>query len=226
MYVPQKAMVIVAHQDDEALGCGATIKKWSNGGSEVTVVYVTNGSTGIDQSEKHKKNIVVCRNKEVSAAASILSFSYSFMNYECQNITDNKHLFHGIISVIRQYKPEIILTHSFQDKHRDHRVIHNVVKEAAWKSYENIHPELGNRHYVRDVWGIEITDLHPSVDIVVDVTYYMQFKLKAIESYRSQNQILENIRPFVEGLGSVRGYMINAKYGEAFKRISVLPVSL
>ena len=224
--VPKKVMVIVAHQDDETIGCGATIKKWSDKGSYIKVVFVTDGSTGIDQSKKYEKEIINYRNREVDVVSSILSFSYDFMNYECQNILDTKLLFHSIISVIRNYKPEIVLTHSLQDKHRDHRIIHNVVKEAAWKSNENILPELGKCHCVKDVWSIEITDLHPSVDFVVDISEYMEFKLKALDVYCSQNKILGDINSFVGGLGTVRGYAINAKYGEAFKRMSYLPISL
>ena len=41
---PKKVLVFVAHQDDETIGCGATLKKWSLQGSKVKVVFMTNGS--------------------------------------------------------------------------------------------------------------------------------------------------------------------------------------
>lgn len=38
-----KILVIVAHPDDEALGCGATIVKHTQNGDKVQVVFVADG---------------------------------------------------------------------------------------------------------------------------------------------------------------------------------------
>ena len=38
-----------AHPDDETLGCGATIAKWSKNGEEVHVLIMAEGSTSRDK---------------------------------------------------------------------------------------------------------------------------------------------------------------------------------
>lgn len=41
----KKVMVIVAHPDDEVLGCGATIARHSDSGDEVALLVMTDGET-------------------------------------------------------------------------------------------------------------------------------------------------------------------------------------
>ena len=38
-----KILIIVAHPDDEVLGCGATIAKYTKNGNEVQVVFLADG---------------------------------------------------------------------------------------------------------------------------------------------------------------------------------------
>ena len=52
----KNVLVFAAHHDDETLGCGATISKLSDLFSNITVVFFTNGDTGIDQTKKYEKN--------------------------------------------------------------------------------------------------------------------------------------------------------------------------
>ena len=224
---PEKVLVIAAHQDDETIGCGGTIKKWASCGCEIVVVFVTDGATGIDQTEKYGENIVEQRKEESQIVKNILGISdIIYMGYKCQNIINDQKTFHRFISLIRSYRPDIILTHCSKDKHRDHRVVSEIVKEASWKAQENIHKNLGNVHFVRDVWGFEITDLHSEVDFVVDISDFYEDKEKAMKTYMSQRNIVKDIDRYINGLAIVRGYEIGKKYGEAFSRISHLPISI
>ena len=68
----KKLIVFAAHPDDETIGCGGTIKKLSQNGCEVIVVFATTGNTGIDQSRSYEKNIKSIRLKEANSAAKIL----------------------------------------------------------------------------------------------------------------------------------------------------------
>ena len=51
----KKILVIAPHPDDEVLGCGGTIKKYSKRGNEVYLCIVTKGYTP-DWSEEFIKN--------------------------------------------------------------------------------------------------------------------------------------------------------------------------
>ena len=222
-----KILVIVAHQDDETIGCGGTIKKLSSMGNKVEVIFVTDGKTGIDQRNLYGKDIVSVRMSEAKQASEILGVDkISTLSVPCQNVnSDDQDLFHKVISKIRKFKPSVVITHSNKDKHRDHRAVSNLVVESCWKSSENIHSELGKTHVVDDVWAMEITDLL-DVDYVVDITNYIDFKLEAMKIYESQEQVINGIFDHIIGLSKVRGYSIGVKHGEGFKRISKTPAQI
>ena len=127
-----------------------------------------------------------------------------------------------MISKIREVKPNIVITHSNNDKHRDHRAVSDLVVESCWKAGEDIHSELGETHVVDDVWAMEITDMI-DVDYVVDVSDYMDYKMKAMDIYQSQENVINGINNNIMGLAKVRGYSVGVSYGEGFKRISKTP---
>lgn len=222
----KKILVFAAHQDDETIGCGASIKKWSDLGNEVHVCFVTDGATGKEQG-KEFGDIVSTRMQEAKKAADILGVSeISSLSIECQKVSNRKTNFHKVIKVIREVKPDIVITHNKVCKHRDHKRISEIVEESCWKAQENILEELGETHRVQDLWTFEILDPHPNPDIVVDVTETYDTKIKAMDVYFSQHGILDGIYSYMDGLSKVRGYSIGVKRGEAFTRIGRMPIKL
>ena len=224
--VPKNVLIIVAHQDDETIGCAGTIKKWSALETRVDVIFVTSGNTGIDHSgEYSSKNIVAVRDAEAQKAKGILGIaSIQCLGEETQCVENTQELFHEIISSIRFHRPELVITHAPNDKHRDHRAVSEVVREACWKANEMIHPELGMVHKIKDLWAMEILDLLPRVDYIVDITQTYESKVEAMKTYTSQQEIIGGIFDHIDGVAKVRGYASGCKYGEAFMRLGSVPV--
>ena len=228
MFQHKNILIFAAHQDDETIGCGASIRKWVNSGSNVEVVFITDGSTGVDHAGDYTNdNIITTRQYEAHLAAQVLGIKDIHNLYvECQKVEYSKDLFHKVIKIIREIKPDLIITHAEHDKHRDHRNTSQIVREACWKASESILPELGSVHKVKDLWAFEITDILPEVDFVVDVTETFEFKMKAMSFYNSQHEVICGINEYMDGLSKVRGYEISKARGEAFKRISVFPLEV
>ena len=223
---PDRVLVFAAHQDDETIGCGGTIRKWANSGTEVHVCFVTDGSTGIEQ-ETTPADITRTRMHEATVAAAHLGVHklHSF-GLECQKVSNKKANFHKFIQKIREIKPDLVITHNQVCKHRDHKRTSILVEEACWKSNENILEELGAPHEVKDLWSYEILDVHPNPDIVVDITDTYEEKVEAMGQYFSQLGILNGVMNFIDGLTKVRGYQVGVLRGEAFTRLGSVPVRL
>ena len=219
-------LIFAAHQDDETIGCGGSIRKWAFAGCDTHVCFMTDGSTGVEQG-KEVKDIVDTRMLEAKRAANILGVTtVQSLSLECQKISNKKANFHKVIKVIRQVKPSIVITHNQMCKHRDHKRTSALVEEACWKAQENILEDLGPVHTIDDLWTFEILDPHPNPDIVVDITDTYEWKEAAMEEYFSQHGILNDIMGYIDGISKVRGYAIGVQRGEAFTRIGRMPIKL
>lgn len=119
-----RIMAIVAHPDDEVLGCGGTLARLADEGHDVTVVYATGGET----SSGHK------RLGESGAACEILGLNTPIhLGYEDQKLgmVPFIDLNKAIKDVVYQHRPNIVYTHTGMDLNVDHRRIHEAVMVAC-----------------------------------------------------------------------------------------------
>jgi len=225
-----KILIFAAHQDDETIGCGGTIAKWSSEGREIEVCFMTDGGTGIEQGcdVKIKNNIIDVRLQEASQACEILGVTrVHTLGIPCQQVVNDKKTFHSVIKKIREVRPDIIITHNQICKHRDHKNTSKIVEESCWKSSENILEDLGEPHVVSQLLSFEILDPFSNPDSVVDITETYTLKQEAMSVYTSQRGVIPGIEQYLDGLSKVRGYPIGPnKRAEAFKRIGNLPYQL
>lgn len=224
----KKVLLICAHPDDESISCGGTVSKLIASGTEVVLVMITKGSTGIDHTGNYNsESITMIRKKELLSAAKILGIErIRFLDKKCQEVVYNAELMRQIVDIIRSEKPNLVITHTQHEKHNDHKEISKTVVQAAWKAQEAIMPELGESHRVADVWGFECVDILPRTDYVVDISKSMKIKLRALEAYKSQENVIKNIKSLVEGINKIRGYQIGVAHAEAFLSISDLPMEV
>ena len=69
-FVPQRAMVIVAHPDDAEFSCSGTIARWVQAGCEVCYVLCTSGDVGIAEEGMTRARAIRIREAEQRAAAA------------------------------------------------------------------------------------------------------------------------------------------------------------
>ena len=224
----KRVLVFVAHQDDETIGCGGTLAKWSNEGAKVHVCFMTDGATGYEQGSGLKSDITSIRMKEATYACHLLGVKeISTLGLPCQEIKNDKQTFHKVIQKIRQFRPNVVITHSDICKHRDHRVTSSIVEESCWKSTENILEDLGKPHAVDLVLQCEILDPLDNPDFIVDISKEYITKCEAMSIYTSQRGVIPGIEQYLNGISLVRGYSVGPdKRAEAFKRLGRLPYRL
>ena len=222
----QRYLFIVAHPDDETISSGGLISSLVAKGKDVKIVVATDGSTGVDHTGRFEKNITEVRSKELNLAAQKLGVSnVEQLDIPCQELFYTKENLHKIIGLIRGYKPDLIITHTEEEKHQDHINLSKIVKQSSWKASEDILPQLGKPHFTKDVWGFECVDPISDVDFLISVDEVSaKRKFEALACYNSQDNVINNIQQYVEGLLAVRGYQCGTKYAEAYKRINIQPM--
>jgi bacillithiol biosynthesis deacetylase BshB1 len=173
-----------AHPDDVELGCGGTIAKEVSLGRKVGIIDLTRGELGT-------RGSVTIRNQEAETAAAILGVSVR-ENLDMRDgffVNDEAHQL-KIITVLRKYRPEIVICNAIDDRHIDHGKGSKLVSDACFLSglikietEYNGQQQLAWRpklvyHYIQ--WKNSIPD------VVVDISGFNEKRVKAILAYSSQ----------------------------------------
>ena len=213
-------LVFGAHPDDVELGCGGTIIKEIQSGKKVGIIDLTRGELGTRGNKR-------TRDLETKKASDILGVHIrENMNFDDGFFQNNREHKIKLISKIRKYRPEIIITNAISDRHPDHPRASNITIDASFLSgLEKI--ETGQKiwrpksiyHY------IQFNNIKP--DFVIDITDQIDLKMKAVKSYKSQfynpnSKELDTIISSKDFLESIKyrakdlGRQSHCKYAEGF----------
>ena len=218
-------LAIGAHPDDVELGCGGTIAKEISLGKKVGILDLTRGELGTRGSAE-------IRNKEALNAAKILGVVIRENLMLADGFFENNKVNQlEIIKIIRKYKPDVILCNAIEDRHIDHAKGSKLVSDACFLSgLIKIETSLDGKK--QDVWKpkqvyhyIQWKNLEPH--FVVDVTGFIETKLKAVKAYKSQFYDPNSKEPsspissknFINSItyrAQDLGRLIGTEYGEGF----------
>lgn len=219
-------LAFAAHPDDTELACAGTLSRHLALGHKVGVIDLTLGQLS-------SRGNIELRKQETADASKILGL----------NLRENLELEDGffvndaatrlkVIQVLRKYRPKVVLCNAPEDRHPDHGRAAKLVSEACFYSglikietkEQDGKPQIAARpeavyHYIQD------DDIKP--DFVIDISPYMETKLKAIQAFSSQffnPNSKEPLTPiaskeflgFIEGRARHFGRMIFKEFGEGF----------
>lgn len=112
----KKLMCIFAHPDDESMGMGATIAKYTSVGVEASLVCATRGERGWFGPAERNPGLTEMgqiREAELRAAAGVLGISgVHFLDYVDGNLdrADPGEVIRRITGLIRTFKPQVVIT--------------------------------------------------------------------------------------------------------------------
>jgi N-acetylglucosamine malate deacetylase 1 len=217
-----------AHPDDIELSCAGTLLIEKNNGKKVGIVDLTQGEVGTRGTAEVRKE--EAKNSAVILGADIrenLEMADGFF----KNDEENQR---KIITVLRKYRPEIILCNAPDDRHPDHGRSADLVNDAAFLSgliKIETKDDLGNK---QEIWRPKyvfnyIQDLYFKPDFVIDVSNVFDKKIEAIDAFSTQfyNPNASDKEPqtyisspeFLESVinrAKMYGKMIGVKYAEGF----------
>ncbi len=199
-------LVVTAHPDDNEIICGGIVARLIDEGKKVRLVVMTTGGKGYqDRTDVTEEEFAEIRFKEQIAAGLELgipeteNFNLGIPDGENENSLENikKLVFH-----IRQFKPDIIITHnpfdpinSFSEgtswvNHRDHRATALNVLDAAYPYSRDrgFFPEqfTENNLTPHTVHELMFSDSYTYPDVLYfEITKYMDKKKKALLKHES-----------------------------------------
>jgi LmbE family N-acetylglucosaminyl deacetylase len=134
-----KLLAIFAHPDDESMGLGGTLAKYSAEGVETYLVCATRGERGWFGSEETDpgfERLAEIRTKELLAAGKILGLKeIRFLNYVDGDLdqADPMEVVGKIVSHLRKIQPHVVVTfpHDGNYGHPDHIAISQFTNAAV-----------------------------------------------------------------------------------------------
>jgi bacillithiol biosynthesis deacetylase BshB1 len=213
------------HPDDVELSCSGTLMRHIAQGKKVGIIDLTQGELG-------SRGTAQTRMEEANAASVVMGISVRDNLKMADGFFEiNEENKRSIIQQIRKYRPEIVLCNAVSDRHPDHGRAANLVSEACFLSgLVKVETELDGQNqqaYRPRVVYHYIQDVYMKPDFVVDVTEFVDRKIEAIKSYKTQFYDPNSKEPqtpisgkeffdFVKGRMMQFGRPIGVEYGEGF----------
>ena len=221
MINPKKVVVIAPHPDDEVLGLGATISRFTSMNVEVSVLVVSGHLPPL-----YDQRSFDLTKKEAEKSFEIMNVSnWEFLEIPATTVhkIPVSELNSKISKFLKHNKPDWVFI-PFPDRHIDHRTIFDasvVCCRPNVKDYPKVvlaYETLSETHW--NVPGIEPAFIP---DLFIDTSNYMNQKEKALRSYDSQ--IKGNQSRSVDAckaLAKFRGSQNGCEYAEAFKVVRIV----
>ncbi|MFF2446729.1 PIG-L deacetylase family protein [Neobacillus sp. NPDC058068] len=206
----KRILVLAPHTDDAELGCGGTIAKLLDEGSEVFIAVF---STAEESVPKGAPNDLL--EKEFYHAMEIMKIPKQCLfvyNYQVRKLSYYRQdILEDLIKLKNLINPDLVFLPSGKDVHQDHQVIYS----EGIRAFKNL-----------SILGYELPWNHItfSTQAFMELNYHhIVSKWEALQSYTSQ---IELHRPyftkeFIEGLARVRGTQINKEWAEAFEVLRI-----
>jgi len=204
----QRVLVLSPHPDDEAIGCGGTLRWHVEQGDVVQVIFLTSGGEGVRGQDPAETARV--REKEAHAAAKVLGYrALEFWRQPDGALRSTTALIEQLSKKLNTFKPHLVYVPHPQEMHPDHRAAVRLVGRAT----ATAPTQLEVRYY--EVW----TPLQ-QIDHVQDISAQIKTKMAAIRAHKSQCAIMR-FDDSALGLARYRGEMHSwpgGPYAEVFSK--------
>ncbi len=198
-----KVLAIGAHFDDIELGCGGTLLKHRQRGDEICLLTIT--KSGYKEISGRKRCSIDAK-REAKKNSDILAADLITLNFETLTLRNDSDLVFAIQKIVENIKPDCIYTHFPFDQHTDHAAV-GAATIIAGRRANKILFYLSNFN----------PTLQPFVkNYVVDISKYIDQKMKLISSYQSEYPKTERWKTMFHAQAQADGQAFGFNYAETF----------
>ena len=206
VYACNTILAVGAHPDDIELGCGGTMYKAAKQGAKVIAVFMTKGELSASPE--------VRMNESFKALAVIGVKEVYFGDFPDSEIPSSRKAVQFLEDFAIKYNPGIVLTHSVNDVHQDHR-------QTGWLSvsaFRNV-PRILAYETPRVTSGY-------SPNYFIDISNGTELKWKSLQCHVSQKDKRYLAYESMVNLATFRGSQVGLTAAEGFEVVKYVESTL
>jgi LmbE family N-acetylglucosaminyl deacetylase len=211
---------------------GGTLALLAGLGHVITIVTMTPGDCG--SSELGPEEIAATRRREAFAAASVIGASYACAEFRDLAIFNDDTSRRRVTAILRENRPDIVLTASPIDYMCDHEATSSLVRDACFgapaPNYSTAAfpsgpplPAIPHLYFMDAVGGVDRDAKPISADFTVDVSSTFETKRTMLARHESQRAWLQkhhgmdNYLETMEQWTRECGRRAGIEFGEGFR---------
>ena len=218
----ERVLAVVAHPDDADYLCAGTLARAKADGAQIGICVLCQGDRG--QPATPVEELGRLRREEMVAAAGLMGAEVLWGDISDGHLQDIPEQRNTLIELYRQFGPTLVLAHSANDYHSDHRAASALAEAASWYCTSTGHaspsPALVRPPALWWMDTINMTGFEPG--FFIDVSGYIDIKRRMLACHKSQRQRtadgnFETLAEQMEWQSAARGAQAGAPAAEAFR---------
>ena len=188
----KRVLFVQPHPDDNQIGAGGTMAWLKSIGVEVYELTVTDDRYAEPEYIGKENKVQTLRQKEALAAQKYLGVKNAgFLGFADKNDNSEREISLKIMEVIRQLKPDYVITadpNLETECHSDHIKVGNAVKYAAMDAQCNFYPDFIDGKLRDDAWKVKGVGFYytDKPNTIIDITDFEETKMQSIKCHKSQ----------------------------------------
>lgn len=212
----ENILCLCAHNDDQIIGAGGTLRKYANQGKVIKTIIFSFGQS----SHPHLKTKIIVEKRISESLKSDKIMGGSGIAYldlregHFKEDFKRKQIRKHLKKVLKELKPAKIFTHSDDDFHPDHKAIFELVSDMIKKK------EINCPVYTFEIWNVIKLKKKRLPKLVEDISETFHNKVEALKAHKSQKATIISLLWNMYFKAMTNGFFYGHKYAEVFYRIN------
>lgn len=227
-------MCVTAHPDDESAGFGGALMWARDQGAETSVVCLTDGQAATFRGESSgNEELAAVRRSEFLDACEVLGVTHpEVLQFQDGKLAETSFytITESLVERIRRFRPQVLLTFGTEggvNLHRDHTIASLAATAAFhWAGSDSSFPDQlidgltshapQKLYLLHPPFVVPYRAANPeetpttTCSVEMDLTKYMERKLKAFLMHTTQKGVLERVRDAFEKYSGCECYLLAA----------------
>jgi LmbE family N-acetylglucosaminyl deacetylase len=219
--LPRRVLALGAHPDDIELSCAGTLARYLREGCEVHLAVACLGDKGGGAGSDLA--LASLREEEARRSADILGAPISFLGIPDATASDTPPQREAFLRLLREVRPDLILTHGPDDYHADHVAVSDLAAKASWFCASGGHV-TGQEPLARPpavIFMDNVGGLASEPSHLVDISETFEVKRRMLACHASQTARqdggIHHLSELMETLAQLRGFQGGVRYAEGFR---------